>query len=50
LRHAPTLDEAAVEQLSSSLEARHVGFGAPDLRASWAQMISSRDEVLALFR
>jgi hypothetical protein len=39
-----------IEELSASPEAKHVGFSAADLRQSWAQMIDSRDEVLALFR
>jgi len=44
------VNEPAIEELSRSLEARHVGFSAPDLRGSWAQMIDARDELLALFR
>ncbi|MEI9951804.1 MAG: HDOD domain-containing protein [Pseudomonadota bacterium] len=50
VRRNSAVNEAVIEEVSSSLEARHVGFGAADLRASWAQMIDSRDEVLALFR
>lgn len=50
LRHDSAVDEAAIEQISRSLEARHVGFSAADLRSSWAPMIEARDEVLALFR
>jgi HD-like signal output (HDOD) protein len=50
LRHDSALNEAVIEELSNSLEARHVGFSAGDLRSSWAQMIDARDEVLALFR
>ncbi len=50
LRHDSAVNEAVIDEMSSSLEARHVGFSAADLRTSWAQMIDSRDEVLALFR
>ena len=50
LRHNSAVNEAVIEELSSSLEARHVGFSAGDLRTTWDQMIESRDEVLALFR
>jgi len=50
LRHDSAANEAVIDEVSSSLEARHVGFSAGDLRGSWAQMIDSRDEVLALFR
>lgn len=50
LRHDSAPNEAVIEELSSSLEARHVGFSAGDLRATWDSMIESRDEVLALFR
>ena len=50
LRHDSAVNEAVIEELSNSLEARHVGFSAADLRASWPQMLDARDEVLALFR
>ena len=50
LRHDSAPDEAFIERISASPEARNVGFSAADLRNSWAQMIDSRDEVLALFR
>ena len=50
LRHDSAPNEAVIDDLSSSDEARHVGFSAADLRATWQQMIDSRDEVLALFR
>lgn len=50
IRHDSAVNEAAIEEISSSLEARHVGFSATDLRASWEPMLDARDEVLALFR
>lgn len=50
LRHDSAVSEALIEELSSSLEARHVGFSAGDLRTTWPAMIEARDEVLALFR
>lgn len=50
LRHDSAVNEALIDEISHSLEARHVGFSAADLRASWPQMIDARDEVLALFR
>ncbi len=50
LRHDSAANEAVIEELSASPEAKHVGFSAADLRQSWTQMIDSRDEVLALFR
>ncbi|HEY1534528.1 MAG TPA: HDOD domain-containing protein [Polyangiaceae bacterium] len=50
LRHDSAPNEAAIEDLSTSDEARHMGFSAADLRSTWQQMIDSRDEVLALFR
>jgi putative nucleotidyltransferase with HDIG domain len=50
LRHDSAPNEAAIDDLSSSLEARYVGFSAADLRSTWQSMIDSRDEVLALFR
>lgn len=50
LRQDSAVNEAVIEELSHSLEARHVGFSAADLRATWGRMIDSRDEVLALFR
>ena len=50
LRHDSAPNEAAIEDLSTSDEARHMGFSAADLRSTWQQMIESRDEVLALFR
>jgi putative nucleotidyltransferase with HDIG domain len=50
LRHDSAANEAVIEELSASPEAKHVGFSAADLRGAWRQMIDSRDEVLALFR
>jgi HD-like signal output (HDOD) protein len=50
LRHDSAPNEAAIEALSGSPEAKHVGFSSGDLRRAWPQMIDSRDEVLALFR
>jgi putative nucleotidyltransferase with HDIG domain len=50
LRHDSAPNEAVIEDLSTSDEARHMGFSAADLRSTWQQMIDSRDEVLALFR
>jgi putative nucleotidyltransferase with HDIG domain len=50
LRHDSAANEAVIEELSASPEAKHVGFSTADLRRSWPQMIDSRDEVLALFR
>lgn len=50
LRHDSAPNQAAIGELSQSLEAKHVGFSAADLRATWDSMIESRDEVLALFR
>ncbi|HEX3775287.1 MAG TPA: hypothetical protein VHV51_12535 [Polyangiaceae bacterium] len=37
------------EELSTSAEAKHVGFSAADLRTAWQPMIEARDEVLTLF-
>ena len=42
--------EAVIDDLSTSPEARHVGFSAADLRTTWQTMIDTRDEVLTLFR
>jgi putative nucleotidyltransferase with HDIG domain len=50
LRRDSAPNEAVIDDLSSSEEARHMGFSAADLRSTWQQMIASRDEVLALFR
>ena len=50
LRHDSAPNEAAIEDLSASPEARHVGFSAADLRSTWQTMIDAREEVLALFR
>lgn len=50
LRHGSAPNEAVIDDLSTSDEARHVGFSAADLRSTWQQMIDSRDEVLAMFR
>lgn len=50
LRHDTAVNEAVIDELSNSLEARHMGFSAGDLRATWDTMIEARDEVLALFR
>ncbi len=50
LRHDSAPNEAAIDDLSSSPEARHVGFSAADLRSTWQTMIEARDEVLTLFR
>src|SRR6185312_16398964 len=50
LRQDSAVNEAVIEELSHSLEARHVGFSAADLRSTWGRMLESRDEVLALFR
>jgi putative nucleotidyltransferase with HDIG domain len=50
LRHDSAANESVIDDLSASAEAKHVGFSAADLRGAWAQMIASRDEVLALFR
>jgi putative nucleotidyltransferase with HDIG domain len=50
LRHDSAPNEAVIEELSASPEAKHVGFSAADLRGAWRQMIDSRDEVLTLFR
>jgi hypothetical protein len=50
LRQDSALNEAVIEELSASLEARHVGFSASDLRGCWDSMLAARDEVLALFR
>jgi putative nucleotidyltransferase with HDIG domain len=50
LRHDSAPNEAVIDDLSTSDEARHMGFSAADLRSTWQQMIDSRDEVLALFR
>lgn len=50
LRHDSAPSESAIEQLSTSPEARHVGFSAADLRATWQTMIDARDEVLTVFR
>ena len=50
LRHDSAPNEGVIDDLSTSDEARHMGFSAADLRSTWQQMIDSRDEVLALFR
>ena len=50
IRHDSAVNEAVIEEVSRSLEAKHVGFSAGDLRATWETMVESRDEVLALFR
>jgi putative nucleotidyltransferase with HDIG domain len=50
LRQDSAQNEAVIEELSASPEAKHVGFSTADLRRAWPQMIDARDEVLALFR
>lgn len=50
LRHDSALNELAIDELSTSPEARHVGISAADLRSAWQPMIDAREEVLALFR
>jgi len=50
LRQDSRVSEPVIEELSGSLEARHVGFSAGDLRGCWDSMIAARDEILTLFR
>ena len=50
LRHDSAANEKVIDELSKSLEAKHVGFSAVDLRSTWPKMLESREEVLALFR
>ncbi len=50
LRHDSAPNEVAIDELSTSPEAWHVGFSAADLRATWPQMVEAREEVLSLFR
>lgn len=50
LRHDSAANEKVIDELSKSLEAKHVGFSAGDLRATWPTMLEAREEVLALFR